>query len=155
MKPLFRPAPQKLEPLKPPYDCEISDEDLDRLWSHMKALVVSETDGELYWVVGPDDLRGIAYTWEPKFGGKAEGIDPLATIRTLHTWSYYGFFKPSIAEVCSAIAKLPREVQDKIVGFHLTGPFGADDLNHEREAVNAGYHVAYATLYQRSSSTDS
>jgi hypothetical protein len=149
MKPLPRPIPQKLEPLKGPFDCTINDDDLDRLWSHMKALHVSKDDRELYWVKGPSDLRGVAYTWDPKLGEKAEGLDPLVTIRTLHTWSYYGFFKPSIAEVCAAINKLPREVQDKVVAFHLTGPDDAHDLNHEIEAVDAGYHVAYATLYQK------
>ena len=65
MIPLPRPVPQNLEPMKPPYSCEISDKDLKRLWAHAKPLYVSKETGELHWVKKPSDLRSVAYTWDP------------------------------------------------------------------------------------------
>jgi hypothetical protein len=150
VKPLPRPVPQKLEPLTAPFaGVEIDDATLDRLSARIKPLIPNkDDDGHLYYIE-PTGRRSIAYTWDPKPTEKAEGLEPLTTIRTLHTFSYHGFFKPSIAEVLAAVQRLPAEFQDKVVAFHLTGPGYADDLNHEKEALDAGFQVAYATLYTK------
>ena len=57
--------------------------------------------------IKPVDLFGIAYTWDPKPAGKAKDVKPLCDITTYHTYGYYGFFKPSIAEV---LAQIPASI---------------------------------------------
>lgn len=95
--------------------------------------------------IEPVDLFTTAFTWDPKAAGRADGLIPLADITTYHTYGYYAFFKPSIAEV---VAQIPKGMLDKAVAFEIVErPESADDLNDEREALNAGYHVATTRLY--------
>ena len=68
----------------------------------------------------------------------------VARIRTLHTYAYYGFFKPSIAEV---LAQIPSHLVDSVIAFETKGPGDADDLNDDRSALNAGFHAATTILY--------
>ena len=115
-----------------------------RRLANIKPLV--RRDGRLYYIAPVDPVR-IAYTWAPKFQDEAFGLTPVRVIRTLHSWSYYGCFKPSISEVLSQI---PDDLEDKINAFEITrSPETAADLNRESEALNAGYHVAETTLYTR------
>lgn len=102
-----------------------------------------ERDGAL-WYIEPVDLTNVAFSWDPKLVRKAEGLTPIGLIRTLHTYGYYGMFKPSIAEV---LAQIPESYLEKTVAFRVVGPDTADDLNREKEALNAGFHVAETTLY--------
>ncbi len=86
-----------------------------------------------------------AYTWDPKLLDEAVGLTPITKIRTLHSWGHYSMFKPSIGEVLSQI---PADLVDKVSAFEITkSPENADDLNREKEALNAGFHVAETTLY--------
>jgi hypothetical protein len=88
-------------------------------------------------------LRGIAYAWEPKpswwpfFLGR---LTPLREITTFHTWAYYGFFKPTIAEV---LAQIPEDLVDQVVAFEIL------DMINDNEALNDGYHVAITRLFGR------
>lgn len=103
-------------------------------------------EGYLYHIK-PVDLFGITFTWLPESDEKAVGLKPLCVITTYHTYAYYGFFKPTIAEV---LAQIPAEHLDKVVAFEIIGsPETVDDLNREAEALNVGYHVAITQLYVR------
>lgn len=103
-------------------------------------------EGEPYYVE-PVDLFNVAYTWDPKPLDKAMGLETVCDIRTYHTFGYYGFFKPSIAEV---LAQIPEEHLSRVIAFEIVdSPKDASDLNRELEAVNAGYHVAITRLYSR------
>jgi hypothetical protein len=100
---------------------------------------------------GPDEginmdyLRRTAFLWDPEPAGEAKGIKPVRTVQTYHTWAYYGFFKPDIGE---CLAQIPADLLDVVVAFELVkGPETSDDLNKEKEALNAGYHVAQTTYY--------
>lgn len=122
---------------------KISDERLRELHKRIKP-VVRFANKDLFYIE-PVDLRNIAYTWDPKPADKAMGLKTLCDITTYHTYSYYGFFKPSIAEV---IAQIPEEHLQKVVAFEIVGkPETASDLNREHEALNEGYHVATTRLY--------
>jgi len=124
---------------------KISDEELSRLSSRIKAVVNFPGKGKCY--IEPVGLRDTAFTWSPKPAEKAKGLKPLRDIRTYHTWGYYGLFKPSIAEV---IAQIPKELLDQVVAFEIIKhPETADDLNKEPKALNAGYHVATTRLYSK------
>jgi len=113
--------------------------------THIRENVGSGEDVHLVHMEPVDPYR-TAFTWDPKPTTPATDIRPFETIKTLHRYAYYGFFKPSIAEVLSQI---PAELQDRTVAFTTSGPSNADDLNDEPLALDAGFHVAETTLYER------
>jgi hypothetical protein len=126
---------------------KIDDKDLKALAARIKPVACKKRGGAKYYITGKIDLRGESYLWDPKFGEEATDLTELMQIRTYHTYGYYGFFKPSIAEV---IAQIPVPVRDQVVAFEITGqPTEAADLNEQRQALNAGLHVALTTLYVR------
>lgn len=103
-------------------------------------------DGVL-WVIKPGELFTEAFTWDPEFAAKAPSLTPICTIITRHRWAYYGFFKPSIAEV---IPFIPEALLPEVFGFEVIGPDTASDLNFSRhkEAFNDSFHTAETTLYK-------
>ena len=103
--------------------------------------------GGTLWSIHLPHLRKQAFTWSPKLRNRIDEdlIEVLDLIQTYHSWAYYGFFKPSVAEV---LAQIPKELRKQVVGFTCDGPRTASDLNMYSEALNAGYHVAATTLYK-------
>jgi hypothetical protein len=121
---------------------ELTDEEITTMLGRLKPVV--RRDGALYYIE-PVDPRGVAFTWDPKTIDEAVGLKEHGVIHTLHTWGYYGLFKPSLAEVLSMISV--SAVIDGVVAFETIGPDDASDLNRQWTAVNAGYHVANTILY--------
>lgn len=120
----------------------ISDERIRELSELVFATV--RRDGQLHFI-HPVHPRNVAFTWSPDLAERAEGLEEIARIRTLHTYGYHGFFKPSIAEV---YAQIPEYLLHEVVAFETNGPDTVHDLNRERDALNAGYHVAETILYR-------
>jgi len=107
---------------------------------------VVKRDGDLWYIKDVDPVT-VAFTWSPTLRKKAVGLEPFATIQTLHRYAYYGFFKPSLEEV---MAFMPDDaLENGVVAFSTQGPGTADDLNKHGGAVDAGFHVAETTLYRR------
>ncbi len=103
-------------------------------------------DGELRYIKSVD-IRNVAYTWEPKSAKLAKDLTTLLDITTYHTYGYHGLFKPSIAEV---LCQIPTDLVDKVFAFEIiVRPETAEDLNLDKEALNAGYHIATTRLYGR------
>jgi len=103
-------------------------------------------EGKPYFIK-PVDPFTIAFMWSPKPRKVAKGLKKLVDITTYHTWTYYGMFKPSIAEV---LAQIPADIVDRVVAFEIIDyPETAGDLNRNLDALNAGYHVAVTRLYTR------
>lgn len=126
------------------YIPKVPDERVDELSKRIRPTV--KFDGELRYIQ-PVNLHTIAYMWEPKAAEAATGLVPLRDITTYHSYSYYGFFKPSIGEV---LKQIPDDLLEQVVAFEIIGsPENADDLNDEQEALNAGYHVATTRLYRK------
>jgi hypothetical protein len=66
--------------------------------------------------------------------------DCIDTLPTLHTWAYYGFFKPTVKEV---LAQIPKGFFDKHASLLFsTAPAG--DLN---SMTIGGYHVGRTYVY--------
>lgn len=117
---------------------EISDERLEELARRIKPVV--RCDGDLYYILDVD-LRNVAFTWDPKLKERAEGLEELVRIRTYHIWNYYGFFKPSIAEVLAQIPKTKLlETSAFEIPIHITDP--------DPEIVG-DYHKARTILYKK------
>lgn len=125
--------PETREPSIP----EISDAKLEELYKRIKPVVGRK--GKLYYIKD-EDLRKVAFTWEPKLKNKAKKLERLCDITTYHTYGYHGFFKPSIAEV---IAQIPENYLDETVAFETF-----TDLTLENIVGN--YHVTTTRLYTKS-----
>jgi hypothetical protein len=132
---------------------EIADERLAELAARIKPLVLrdeSKIDGQpgrALWSIKPCDLRGVAFPWDPQWDMPAPAdLVPLRVVRTLHTYGYYGMFKPSVAEV---LAQIPADLVETAVAFSVDGPKTATDLGKHPDELNAGFHVAQTTFYGR------
>lgn len=92
--------------------------------------------GDLYYIkkVNP---RNVAYTWDPQPAEKAKGLVKHKDITTHHTYGYYGFFKPSIAEV---LAQIPEADLETVCAFEYV--YGTAEITGE-------YHSATTRLYRR------
>lgn len=121
----------------------LSEQDFQSRLEKIKPVV--ERDGDLYYIK-PCDPTSVAFNWDPKLTEEALDIEPLCTIRTLHGYGYHGFFKPSISE---ALSQIPAEHLDKAVAFKVRGPETVTEMNSEKAALDAGFHVAKTTLYSR------
>ena len=118
----------------------------DQVMRHMLTTIrpVVRRDGELRYIEIPEDLKGAAFTWSPKITESADGLTEVGRVHTLHTWAYYGFFKPSLEEVLTMI---PPNMLDTAKAFETVGPEDASDLNRQPAAMDEGYHVAVTILY--------
>ena len=93
---------------------------------------VVEENGKLYYIK-PVDLYNVAYTWDYKIDIEAEGLLLDRSIKTYHSCSYYGFFKPSIAEVLCQIPHW-KHVLDNVYAFRIdskTVEYNDDNECHE------------------------
>lgn len=126
---------------KPDYIPEIDRDQIEQL-AHIQPIV--RKDGVSYFI-NPCDKYGVSYTWEPKLADPTPPLLALGDITTYHQYSYYGFFKPSVAEV---LACIPKDMLPKVKAFEIVrSPETADDFKLDRAAFNAGYHVATTRLY--------
>jgi hypothetical protein len=145
---------------------EISDEKLTELYNRIKPVLYYEKKeicehcgsplsdcyehsenetGELFYIKDVD-ARNVAFPWSPTRVNKADDIVSFRETVTYHTWGYYGFFKPTIAEV---ISQIPEDALDRTVAFLTIGPKDCDEMNKHIEELNDGYHVAKTILFER------
>lgn len=130
----------------------IADDVLEEMAQRM--MPVMHKDGAFWQVALPvpkagqtlaHTLRTTAHLWEPRLLPLVPGLRELSRVRTYHTFGYHGFFKPSIDEV---LAQVPRYLLATVQAFEVVeGPQTADDLNCEKTATQAGYHVATTVFY--------
>lgn len=126
---------------------KITDERLNELYAQIKPVI--RENGKIREVkLKTDDLRNISYIWEPEFTGEPiEGLKPIGEFRCLHTYGYYGLFKPSAAEV---LCQIPENMLSEAKFFEIVkGPKDGNDLNKEREALNKGFHVSKVRVYSK------
>jgi hypothetical protein len=82
----------------------ITNERLAELAERVVPLVLNN---EEYFTIEQPDLRKTAYTWSPQLTARV-GFIPLKKVMVDFPCGYYGFFKPSIAEV---LAWYPDDVK--------------------------------------------
>ena len=80
----------------------ITEERLEELMTRFKPLYRKEGKKKL-WTMEIPHLRRMAFTWCPVLLEKLKSYTPVKTIQTRHECGYYGFFKPSIAEVLAHV----------------------------------------------------
>jgi len=86
-----------------------------------------------------------AFLWSEEAGKEVTDLKPLINIKTFHRWGYYGFFKPSVAEV---LAQIPKKYLKQVVAFRIINhPENSNDLNEDKILYGTDLHVATTRLY--------
>lgn len=122
---------------------KISDQRLAELAPRIRPVTIR--DGT-FWFIKPYDPRKTAFSWKPTLDVPAGPLTALRRVGTMHSFSFYGFFKPSVAEV---LAQIPEDLIEQAIAFHTVGPRDAEELNQQMEHINAGFHLAQTTFFRR------
>ena len=125
---------------------KLTNTELEALYEKIRPLVRGK-DGNAY-PIERVDLRKVSFTWDPKLLKEPiTALHSLGEFRCLHTYGYYGLFKPSIDEVLSQI---PANLVDAATYFEIVKqPGNQADLGEEQEALNAGFHVSTVRVYSK------
>ena len=129
---------------------EISDKRLMELYKMLKPIVTIDEMKYLLKEYTLQQLRYQSYIWN-KHEDKREIVDssklePVEDFLCLHTWSYYGFFKPSIAEVLS---QAPIDTIRYADVFEIIEqPKTRADIFRYPEVVNNDYHLSKVRSYK-------
>lgn len=91
--------------------------------------------------IEPVDIKGMAFTWDPKLVDQAEGLEVILDIVTIHSCGHPALFKPSIQEV---LAQIPEDIASKVVAFETFLEFSGVRKNMTDDGV---YHKAKTILY--------
>src|SRR5688572_19867951 len=93
---------------------EMSEQRILEVAMQIKPVVTFKEEGSCY--IKSADPFSESYLWDPQPTGRATGLSVLCDITTYHPYGYYGFFRPSIAQV---ILQLPSQHLDKVVAFEI------------------------------------
>lgn len=133
----------------------MSDGDIARWYATIKPIVKNGGKSTYLRELLESELKTTAYNWlnEPKDYGDIVDytkLSVLADVKMLHSWSYYGIFKPSVSEV---IRQIPKEYLEKVVAFEIiNGAIGMDTIF--KAELEEGFHVSIVRLYQAKDETN-
>ena len=137
---------------------EISNEEMQKRYKHIKPVIT--VNGKLHYFreFSLKELSDISYLWNANKDVREEvGENELEILEgrdfvCLHTYGYYGLFKPSIAEVLSQIKEHDVHL---IKAFEIIeSPQTSADFHKDSFtsiAFDNGYHVSTVRLYRKKS----
>ena len=129
---------------------EIDDNRLKELYRLLKPIVTIDEMKYLLREFTLQELRNQSYIWN-RTEDKRDVVDSskLETVNDflcLHTWGYYGFFKPSIAEVLS---QAPENVIEQANTFEIIeSPETREDVFKYKEVIDNGFHLSKVRAYK-------
>ncbi len=129
---------------------EINDKRLKELYQLLKPIVTIDEMKYLLREFTLQELRNQSYIWNRR-EDKRDVVDPnkLETVDDflcLHTWGYYGLFKPSIAEVLS---QAPESVIEQANTFEIIeSPETREDVFKYKEVIDNGFHLSKVRAYK-------
>lgn len=129
---------------------EIDDKRLKELYQLLKPIVTIDEMKYLLREFTLQELRNQSYIWN-RHEDKRDVVDPnkLETVDDflcLHTWGYYGLFKPSIAEVLSQV---PENVIEQANTFEIIeSPETREDVFKYKEVIDNGFHLSKVRAYK-------
>lgn len=129
---------------------EIDDKRLKELYQLLKPIVTIDEMKYLLREFTLQELRNQSYIWN-RHEDKRDVVDPnkLETVDDflcLHTWGYYGLFKPSIAEILS---QAPESVIEKANTFEIIeSPETREDVFKYKEVIDNGFHLSKVRAYK-------
>ncbi len=140
----FVTLPKKLE------ISEIDDKRLKELYQLLKPIVTIDEMKYLLREFTLQELRNQSYIWN-RHEDKRDIVDSsrLETVDDflcLHTFGYYGLFKPSIAEVLS---QAPESVIEQANTFEIIeSPETREDVFKYKEVIDNGFHLSKVRAYK-------
>lgn len=129
---------------------EIDDNRLRELYQLLKPIVTIDEMKYLLREFTFQELSNQSYIWN-RHEDKRDVVNPsnLETIDDflcLHTYGYYGLFKPSIAEVLS---QAPENVIELANTFEIIeSPNNCDDVFKYKEVLDKGFHLSKVRAYK-------
>lgn len=129
---------------------EIDDKRLKELYQLLKPIVTIDEMKYLLREFTLQELRNQSYIWD-RHEDKRDAVDSskLETVDDflcLHTWEYYGLFKPSIAEVLS---QAPENVIEQANIFEIIeSPETREDVFKYKEVIDNGFHLSKVRAYK-------
>lgn len=129
---------------------EIDDKRLKELYHLLKPIVTIDEMKYLLREFTLQELRNQSYIWN-RHEDKRDIIDSnkLETVDDflcLHTWGYYGLFKPSIAEVLS---QAPESVIEQANTFEIIESSETrEDVFKYKEVIDNGFHLSKVRAYK-------
>ncbi len=133
---------------------KISDEEMMKRYKQIKPVIT--LNGKLHYFreYTLEELSDISYLWDYEEDVREEvGKDELEVLEgrdfvCLHSWNFYGFFKPSVGEV---LAQIKEHDFPLVKAFEIIeSPQTADDFHKDSFtsiAFDNGYHVSTVRLY--------
>lgn len=96
------------------------------------------------------ELSNLSYLWNAEKDKREivhkEDLEVIEDIVCLHTYGYYGFFKPSIHEVLSQLN--PKSIEEADYFEIIEQPETRDDVFKYQDVLNAGYHMSVVRTYK-------
>ena len=129
---------------------EIDDKRLKELYQLLKPIVTIDEMKYLLREFALQELRNQSYIWN-RHEDKRDIVDSsrLETVDDflcLHTFGYYGLFKPSIAEVLS---QAPESVIEQANTFEIIeSPETREDVFKYKEVIDNGFHLSKVRAYK-------
>ncbi len=129
---------------------EIDDKKLTELYKMLKPIVTIDEIKYLLREFTLEQLRNQSYLWncvEDRIGVvDSSRLEPVEDFLCLHTFGYYGLFKPSIAEVLS---QAPEKTICEANTFEIIeAPKTREDLFRYPEVVDKGFHLSKVRSYK-------
>jgi hypothetical protein len=129
---------------------EIDNKRLRELYNLLKPIVTIDEAKYLLKKYTLQELRNQSYFWNRQ-EDKRNIVEPskLETVEDflcLHTWDYYGMFKPTVAEILS---QAPEKVIEEANTFEIIEiPQTLQDIYKYKEVINNGYHLSKVRAYK-------
>ena len=129
---------------------EIDDKRLAELYRMLKPIVTIDEMKYLLKEFTLEQLRNQSYIWN-RHEDKREIVDPsklepVEDFLCLHTYGYYGFFKPSIAEVLS---QAPEKTICEANTFEIIeSPETVEDIFRYPKVIDNGFHLSKVRSYK-------
>lgn len=129
---------------------EIDDRRLKKLYQLLKPIVTIDEMKYLLREFALHELRDQSYIWNRQEDKRSavdpRNLEPVDDFLCLHTWGYYGLFKPTIAEVLS---QAPENVIEQANTFEIIeSPETRADVFKYKEVIDNGFHLSKVRAYK-------
>ena len=129
---------------------KIDDKRLAELYRILKPIVTIDEMKYLLKEFTLEQLRNQSYIWncheDKRDIVNPSKLEPVEDFLCLHTYGYYGLFKPSIAEVLSQV---PEKTICKANTFEIIeAPETREDVFRYPKVVNNGFHLSKVRSYK-------
>ena len=135
----------------------LDEQVIEKLYERIRPIVLLHGNPFFMRQLTPHELSEVSYLWLNDISDYDTEVNltdysVLADVKMLHSYGFYGFFKPSVAEV---ISQIPEEYLSETVAFQIIySPDTCDDLNLFKKELDAHYHVSIVRLYKKKGEMD-